>query len=1107
MHQENDRLKQLRDKIEKPVLQELCNRIHHSTYSLDDLVESIEEYLEGYFIKGEHVDFSVAKDSVVQAKIVGVEKKGGTIFYTVEYDGKEIGKINGRDLRRCYEITESDIRSLILLMAFHQHGKAWQIEENYKKEFNVKDKLAPIFCSSSHSKLSNKIPNTTGREAENPTGLDKFITSGSVPNKNNKSSASESSPFLTSQSRREKRFSSAVKKLQDAWRRRDEPEFYTAASWSAKVLSGVQIDKIPHECHRFAVRHAYNKVKDAETLKKLRTKDERKKFREKVHQERHQHQKIMMAKIKAYFNQKTYDDDLKICDKPLPCPGRIVAVPDGQSLLFTDCLVLTQFLSSLRKFIEADHKFTAKELLDAVHNGRVGFMKCTSKLLGSLLKTLLQDPQHKKLSHFDVRLHEFPIEENTVSELCRAFLMLSASDEEEDEEDVESSANANNVDDGVDNDGDEHAVESGRETPGPKDISQIDIDVCQTFLDRFSDDKEFWELTAEEQLGILGLILNRVLDLRSFKDYIGNDAADGPIHNLKEKISKVTEQVNSWQEELSKIPEIEEVVDITQISRSQARERAEVQKKKDTLERKIEESKNKLEELLEKLALERVMKNQAKRISPIGQDRHFRNYYWFHGNTADDGIWIQDFGLTSYEKFVRECIKAGKPFDEEVESDGLKNIIASGETRTASENADSLMPETKSNEEWPTLEPESYKEIWYRLPDVQSFDDLVTSLGKSLSKQREVIVGSITRGNARDSKSPDPVEEGDEDLCHESLSPLRKSIVQLASDLSDSYLTKIGSLDAFEAEILCCPTINEIKQKLSELADSINPTAIVKRNMKAALQTGHFSCFILDRWKHRLASCHNASAVHLLRSYLDSRIDWNKSVVEKRCNSCGSRRSPESKIACDNCALVVHFYCTRPKLQEKPTFWLCPTCKVAELKKNKEATNQRSATKPNYKDEDECSEGETVEDESDASYSEADDDFFSNKPRRPTKRKGFSIFDDEVDEKTLRAKRPKVNKVTEDCLDLLNRVKSSNRLYRALQAIPPGRATRRAVPSSIDSLEKEIPQYASLSSFAADLNAFFKHAHTYLEEHNERKLEELENLLSELQLHSIIKVR
>ncbi|VDK60976.1 unnamed protein product [Cylicostephanus goldi] len=187
-----------------------------------------------------------------------------------------------------------------------------------------------------------------------------------------------------------------------------------------------------------------------------------------------------------------------------------------------------------------------------------------------------------------------------------------------------------------DEDADENAVESERGTPGTLDVSQIDVDVCQTLLDRFAPDKEIWELTPEDQLGVLNL------------EYISDQGDTGPVQTLKGKISKINEQVNSWQEELSKIPEIEEVADIAQLSRSQARERVELQKKRDTLEGKIEDSKNKLEELLEKLALEKVMKSQSRRIAPMGQDRHFRNYYWFHGNTGDDGVWIQDVGIHAH---------------------------------------------------------------------------------------------------------------------------------------------------------------------------------------------------------------------------------------------------------------------------------------------------------------------------------------------------------------------------------------------------------------------------------------------------------------------------
>ncbi|VDM70371.1 unnamed protein product [Strongylus vulgaris] len=230
-------------------------------------------------------------------------------------------------------------------MASHDQGKPWQVAETFKKEYGIKDKLAPIFCSTSHAKPSNIIVNTTGREAANNDnekdsesdsdaplvvfvgrrssvalppnasskdiekqrkkeekkkqkekkekekidkkeekekkkqtkksemneakengGLDKFVTSKTPAKGVDKSNANASSPFLTPQKWSEKRFNSAVDRLREAWRKRDEEEFFTAASRAAKLLSGVQIEKIPHECHRYAVRHAYEKIKDAEML-------------------------------------------------------------------------------------------------------------------------------------------------------------------------------------------------------------------------------------------------------------------------------------------------------------------------------------------------------------------------------------------------------------------------------------------------------------------------------------------------------------------------------------------------------------------------------------------------------------------------------------------------------------------------------------------------------------------------------------------------------------------------------------------------------------------------------------------------------------------------
>uniref|UniRef100_A0A0K0DK40 WAC domain-containing protein n=1 Tax=Angiostrongylus cantonensis TaxID=6313 RepID=A0A0K0DK40_ANGCA len=889
MQQENMTLMHLREKIEKPVIQELCNRVHHSTYSLENLVESIVSYLEDFYVKGENLEFSPSKDRTVIAKVLAVEKKGGAVFYTIQYDGKEIGRINGSDLKRRYSITEDDIRSIVLLMGSQQPGRPWQIEETYKKEYGIKDKLAPIFCSPTYIKSTNKITTTAKQNVDNggkdsdsdsdaplshfigqrrsgvalpPSaslkevdkgkrkqgkkqqkeklekekaqkenrtwGLNKFICS-TYSNEGNKSDSS-SSIFLTPQKRSEKRFNSAMNKLQHAWRKHDEQGFIAAAAWSAKVLSGVQIDRIPNECHRFAVRKAYIKAKDAEMLKKIRTKEARTEFRKKVHEERHEYQKIMLAKIKAHFNQDAAEEDLLICDEPLPCPG-ILLVPSEQSALFTECLVLTQFFSSFRKFIEAEHNISAGQLFDAVHDGRIGFVRYTAKLFGSLLKVLVQDPEYGTLTHFNLPLQEFAIEENTVSELCRALLIGNLVSGEEKVRNAEGRSGCSDEGDINGNEEQENCRGSGSTTPcGFNDVSQIDI-------------------------------------------------------------------VISLQEELSSMPELEEV-DRSLLSRTQARKRAELERQREIVEKKIAGIKDRVDDLFEKLRFERLAKSDSKRVVPIGEDRHFRRYFWLNGKSADDGIWIQDMGVSAYEKFVRACIRAGKPFELDVNKCN-QDCIQIGDQHNengyhTSIASDSLSEEANTTNDWPDFVPESCTELWRKLPDEKSFENLVNSLCKvgiregklkaSLLKKKDIILSSMANTNRWQSETPDQLDDvcDDEDISADSITPLQKSIVQLASDLRSSYLTSMGSLDAFEVEMTSCTTLSEIKEKLCELADTITPSAIVRRlDFKVALQTGQHSVMVLDRWKQRLSECHNASGVHLLRSYLDSRIDWRSSVVEK----------------------------------------------------------------------------------------------------------------------------------------------------------------------------------------------------------------------------------
>ncbi|KAE9412326.1 hypothetical protein Angca_000094, partial [Angiostrongylus cantonensis] len=302
------------------------------------------------------------------------------------------------------------------------------------------------------------------------------------------------------------------------------------------------------------------------------------------------------------------------------------------------------------------------------------------------------------------------------------------------------------------------------------------------------------------------------------------------------------------------MPELEEV-DRSLLSRTQARKRAELERQREIVEKKIAGIKDRVDDLFEKLRFERLAKSDSKRVVPIGEDRHFRRYFWLNGKSADDGIWIQDMGVSAYEKFVRACIRAGKPFELDVNKCN-QDCIQIGDQHNengyhTSIASDSLSEEANTTNDWPDFVPESCTELWRKLPDEKSFENLVNSLCKvgiregklkaSLLKKKDIILSSMANTNRWQSETPDQLDDvcDDEDISADSITPLQKSIVQLASDLRSSYLTSMGSLDAFEVEMTSCTTLSEIVEKLCELADTITPSAIVRRlDFKVALQTG-----------------------------------------------------------------------------------------------------------------------------------------------------------------------------------------------------------------------------------------------------------------------------
>ena len=88
-------------------------------------------------------------------------------------------------------------------------------------------------------------------------------------------------------------------------------------------------------------------------------------------------------------------------------------------------------------------------------------------------------------------------------------------------------------------------------------------------------------------------------------------------------------------------------------------------------------------------------------------------------------------------------------------------------------------------------------------------------------------------------------------------------------------------------------------------------------------------------------------------------------------------------------------------------------------------------------------------------------------------------------------------------------------MYRCLQTIPASRKSRRSTVVSLESIENGLLEYETFESFVADLKIFLDQARDYFEvspvqmftflsfqNHNERKLDELDELIISLNLPS-----
>lgn len=994
-----------------------------------------------------------------------------------------------------------------------QEKKDREKEEKLKKKEEEKAK-----------KLKEKEEKTAAqREKKNGT-MDAFVKK--------ENGGTSDAPLFSPSKWGEKRTALGLKKMDEAWKKRDQEAFNEACLWCEKNLSGVQRNSIENPTFRFAIQKTVDKTKD-----KLNTKGISRAKKTEYRLEMIEKRKDVYSKfepiIKAWFREDIALDDLLVTSDPLDLAGSKLVNCDEELL---KCMEIAQYFVSMRKILLWNENITAEQLRNDLHNGVEGFKASTYKMIANLLETALQEKEHEKAAHCNARLSEFPITEHTITELVRAFFVgndkmsykrdskrsgggggVVKDSEDPEEEDVEEA-------DDVDEAEDPEEMESEDVVVDPEDVPEIDDEEEAQkvrILALFTDPTHIYEWTSGAQLELLCALKEVVHGLPIIREWFLRDANSEQLTGLKGQANKISAKIEQFQQQLQDLPPGE----ITAVmSRHQTRDMERIIRKRQQLEKDLDDLRDELEENREASARERDDLERIFRVVSIGNDRHLRKYYWF-AYSSDAGIWVQDFGTTSYEKWVRECSDKGFM---DVESVDVEN-----------------RPEY---EDFPITSAQS-KEIWYKLDSETAIQSLLGSLKKNGKREKPLkkyisdnmsdILASISKASdkKKDSEDVDVKEEDSEDVKDSEESPedvpleedvtpapnrftgayasLKLTMIDLLSDWRLSGITKIVDTQQFETKLNEAKTFEEMKTLIVELTASIPESCLIEKfPQNVAIQKKCFSQLKMYRFRYRVAEATNPSCLHLLLAYFDARIDQQKTITEMPCQVC-RRKQGLRKLMCKQCSSVFHIQCHRPTisrdLYEEEGYkegWWCSKCTKDDRRRQlMEAKVQQREQNDDKESNSSGSDSDEEQEEEDVEVEEEEEETMSR--GRSAKRKANAAMRGVLEFEGVLRQTPappppkKVKSaVLREVQKLFDSIEKANpRLYKFLQTVPSqSRFTRNShhETRSLMEIEEDLDVYKSADLLHSHLTQFFQNARGYIESHNPRKLDELDSMISEL---------
>ncbi|CAO4375656.1 unnamed protein product [Caenorhabditis nigoni] len=994
-------------------------------------------------------------------------------------------------------------------------------EEKAKKQAEKDDKLK--------KKAEKAIRKSIGGGASGSQGLmDRFVKKTTEENGGDATS-SGGQPSKWS----EKRVALGLKKVDEAWKRRDQDAFNEACIWCEKNLSGNQRATFENPIYKFAIQKLVDKTKDKALIRGWK-RAQQVEYRHEMAEKRRAVYAQYEPQIKAWFNEDIALDDLLVTSTTLDFPTAAKRLDCDAELL--KCMEIAQYFVSMRKILLWNENISAEQLRDDLHKGLEGFRRSTYKMIANLLETALQEKEFEKVAHCNARLSEFPITEHTVSELIHAFFIGNTEtsfkrDAKKQnrmagyvmEEDSESEAEeeAENGEKSTENGQkpEENDPENGHNEPKPEENDPEDPEDSEEVIRRqrilalFQNPAHIYEWAPAEQLEVLYELKELVHDLPIIREWYLRDANTEQLTGLKAAANKIAKKIEDFQQQLADLPP-GEITD--SMSRHQTREMEKVIKKRQNLEKALDDLRDELEENREKSARERDDLERIYRVISIGNDRHLRKYYWFAYST-DAGIWVQDFGTTSYEKWVRDCREKGFM---DIETLDVEN---------RPEYEDLPITSSESTEVWYKLDTESdVKELLQSLAKngkrekplkkylANNLDDILASIRKPVKKED---VKKATSEDVTDSESTEDEQLADETAEEEApvvskfqgpFGSLKQTMMDFLRDYQQSGITKIGDLQVFEGRLLDANNLDEMKRLFIELVTSIPKECLIEKyKMDVALVKKCFSHLIIPRFCRRVEEAKNPSCLHMLLAYFDARIDRQRTLPELPCQVCRRKNGTQRKLMCKQCATVFHYNCHRPAISpavfEEEGFkerWWCAKCTKEDRRRQLEEARAKNEENQGSGDES----GGSDEEEEDVDMLDEEEQMSRG---RSAKRKANAAMRDVLEfEGVLRAptqppapKRAKKDVVAE-VQELFDSIERANpRLYKLIQSVPSqSRSYRNSTHEcrSLTEIEEDLDVYTSAEQLHDHLKQFFQYARGWVETHNSRKLDDLEDLISEL---------